>query len=84
MARMKNLAIAADDTVEDFLTGKFLETMRLYGQMAGTTNPATVAADLLHAGEPATVPGEWLGPEFYGTEVRLQQGRPAMVRAVVQ
>lgn len=75
MARMKNLAVAADDTVEDFLSGRFLETMRLYGQMAGTTNPAVDAADALHRGEPATVPGEWLGPEFYGLTVRLEAGK---------
>ncbi|KAA0917006.1 hypothetical protein [Dietzia sp. ANT_WB102] len=75
MARMKNLAIAADDAVEDFLTGDFLRTMRLYGQMAETPNPATVAADALQHGEAATVPGEWLGPDFYGVTVRLKAGK---------
>lgn len=75
MARMKALKIAADDVLEEFLTGKFLRTMRLYSDMAGTENPATRAADALQRGEAAEVPGQWLGPDFDSLTVRLEAGK---------
>ncbi|OAH41637.1 hypothetical protein AYJ66_06495 [Dietzia cinnamea] len=75
MARMKALRIAADDTVEDFLSGRFLRTMRLYGQMAGTSNPVVDAADALQRGDAVEVPGEWIGAEFDGLTVRLEAGK---------
>ena len=79
MARMKDLRIAADDAVEDFLTGRFLETMRLYADMAGTSNPAVDAADALQRGDAVEVPGEWIGPDYDGLTIRLQAGQPPEV-----
>lgn len=84
MARMKDLQIAADDLMEDFLHGKFLETMRLYGVMAETSNPAIRAADALQLGEAAEIPGEWIGPDFYGLTVSLQAGKAPEIVEVVQ
>lgn len=80
MARLSQTAPAtSDDLLDAFLTGRFLETMRMYAQMAGTSNPAVDAADALHRGQAATVPGEWIGPPHFGLVYRLERGRPAEV-----
>ena len=80
MARLSKTAPASsDDLLDAFLTGRFLKTMRLYADMAGTSNPAVDAADALQRGDAATVPGEWIGPPHFGLTYRLQKGRPAEV-----
>lgn len=79
MPRQPRNPVSRDAEVDQFLAGRFLETMRLYGEMAGTTNPAIRAADALQAGQAVEVPGEWIGPEYGGLTFRLQKGRPAEV-----
>jgi len=79
MAYFGTDSATSDDEVADFLAGDVLRTMRLYGDMAGASNPAMDAADALQRGEAATVPGEWIGPAHFGLTYRLQKGRPAEV-----
>lgn len=79
MPRQPRNPVSRDTEVDRFLSGRFLETMRLYADMAGTSNPSVDAADALQAGEAVEVPGVWIGPEFDGLTYRLQKGRPAGV-----
>lgn len=81
MAKVRQSTAVADDVAEEFLGGKFLQTMRLYAEMAGTENPAVIAAARLQSGQAAEVSGEWVGPEWAGLVLRLKVGAPVVVVA---